>query len=90
MALTQAKPATDRLEPLKYIHIGLMLAQLTGAATFLAAWAYCVFAYGFLFGFGLGWLPALILALLVAGATVILWGPAVALLLLLAVAHFLG
>jgi hypothetical protein len=33
MALTQAKPATDRLEPLKYIHIGLMLAQLTGAAT---------------------------------------------------------
>ena len=27
---------------------------------------------------------------LVAGATVILWGPAVALLLLLAVAHFLG
>jgi hypothetical protein len=31
-----------------------------------------------------------ILALLVAGATVILWGPAVALLLLLAAAHFLG
>ena len=30
-----------------------------------------------------------ILALLVAGAAVILWGPAVALLLLLAAAHFL-
>jgi hypothetical protein len=30
-----------------------------------------------------------ILALLVAGAAVILWGPAVSLLLLLAAAHFL-
>jgi hypothetical protein len=50
----------------------------------------CTLAYGFLFGFGLGWLPAFFLALLVGGATVILWGPAVVLLLLFAVANLLG
>ena len=66
-----------------------MLSVFTGGATILAAWAFCAPTYGFLFGFGLGWLPAAILALLVAGATVLLWGPAVVLLLLTAVTHFL-
>jgi hypothetical protein len=73
-----------------HTEIGLTLAVFTGPATFLAAWAYCTLAYGFLFGFGLGWLPAFFLALLVGGATVILWGPAVVLLLLFAVANLLG
>lgn len=30
--------------------------------TFLLAWAYCWYSYGFLLGFGLGWFPAMILA----------------------------
>lgn len=30
--------------------------------TFCAAWMYCTAKYGFLFGFGFGWLPAGILA----------------------------
>ena len=29
---------------------------------FLCSWAYCTAIYGFLFGFGLGWIPSLILA----------------------------
>jgi hypothetical protein len=85
---TQATPEIKH-PPLKYTEIGLMLSVFTGGATFLAAWAFCALIYGFLFGFGLGWLPAAILALLVAGATVLLWGPVVVLLLLTAVTHFL-
>jgi len=29
---------------------------------FLSSWAYCTFTYGFLLGFGLGWLPSMLLA----------------------------
>ncbi len=32
------------------------------AAVFICAWIYCWARYGFLFGFGLGWLPAALLA----------------------------
>ena len=47
----------------------------------LAVWIYGAITYGFLLGFFLGWIPALILALLVAPATIFPWPlPAVALL----------
>jgi len=49
------------------------VAALTGPATLLAVWIYCAVTYGFFLGFGLGWIPALILALLVAVATIFLW-----------------
>lgn len=29
--------------------------------TFVVAWGYCWYHYGFLLGFGLGWFPSLIL-----------------------------
>ena len=51
----------------------LDLRGSTGPATFLAVWIYCAVTYGFLLGFGLGWIPALIIALLVAVATIFLW-----------------
>ena len=38
---------------------------IVGLATFVTAWAYCTIHYGFLFGFGLGWLPAGMLASIV-------------------------
>jgi hypothetical protein len=43
-----------------------------GPATLIAVWIYCAVTYGFLLGFGLSWIPALILALLVAVATIFL------------------
>ena len=64
-----------------YTDLGWICAALTGPATFLAVWIYCAITYGFLLGFGLGWIPALILALLVAVATIFLW-PLAALVLL--------
>jgi len=46
---------------------------VTGPATLLAVWIYCAVTYGFLLGFFFGWIPALILALLVVVATIFLW-----------------
>ena len=56
-----------------YTNLGWIFAALTGPATFLAVWIYCAVTYGFLLGFGLGWIPALVLALLVVVATIFLW-----------------
>jgi hypothetical protein len=41
--------------------------RITAVITFIAAWIYCIVTYGFLLGVGLGWLPAIITAI-VAGA----------------------
>ena len=38
------------------------LSAIIALATFVTAWVYCTIHYGFLFGFGLGWLPAGMLA----------------------------
>ena len=40
---------------------------VTGFVVFAGAWIYCMNEYGFLFGFGLGWLPAGILAAMAGG-----------------------
>jgi hypothetical protein len=61
-----------------YTDLGWIFAALTGPATLLVVWIYCAVTYGFFLGFGLGWIPALILALLVAVATIFLWPLAVA------------
>lgn len=36
----------------------------TAAITFFSSWIYFTAQYGFLFGFGLGWVPSVILAFL--------------------------
>ena len=38
------------------------LGIIVALTTFVTAWVYCTIHYGFLFGFGLGWLPAGMLA----------------------------
>jgi hypothetical protein len=58
-----------------YIEIGYILGALAGILTFIAAYIYCIVTYGFLFGLGLGWLPSMILAVIVGWVVVILWGP---------------
>jgi hypothetical protein len=45
---------------------------LAGPARLIADRIYCTVTYGFVFGFFLGWIPALILALLVAVAMIYL------------------
>jgi hypothetical protein len=41
------------------------LGIIVALATFVTAWTYCTIHYGFLFGFGLGWLPSAMLAAIV-------------------------
>jgi len=60
---------------------GGLLGIIVTLATFVTAWAYCTIHYGFLFGFGLGWLPAGMLAA-IAGAVSWLVSPLAAGLLL--------
>jgi len=55
-----------------YTDLGWICAAFTGPAIFLTAWIYCAVTYGLL-GLILGWIPALIIALLIAVATIFLW-----------------
>ena len=59
-----------------YFRIGGAIGIIPSIITFVGAWWYCAAAYGFLFGFGLGWLPAIILAAIVELALMLLWAPA--------------
>ena len=54
------------------------IGMFSGAATFLATWVYCAATYGFLFGFGLGWLPAAILGVIFGFAMLLAWQLALA------------
>ena len=50
-----------------------LIGMISGTLTFLGSWAYCTITYGFLFGFGLGWLPSIILAVIVGFLMTYVW-----------------
>ena len=56
---------------------------ITFFVVFVASWIYCIASYGYLLGVGLGWLPSLIVASIIA----FLW-PLLAIVLVLAAAVF--
>jgi hypothetical protein len=58
-----------------YLRIAGILGALIGFVTFVGAYIYCIAAYGFIFGFGLGWIPSGIVALIVSQGVRFLWGP---------------
>ncbi len=68
----------------RYWDFSFGLGGLTAGITFLAAWGYCVATSGFLLGFGLGWLPAAILAVIVFFIATFLW-PVFAIVLIILV-----
>lgn len=56
----------------------VVISALIALATFVACWIYCVDAYGFMLGVGLGWLPSAIAAVAAfflwpLAALVVLW-----------------
>jgi hypothetical protein len=59
-----------------YWVVGNLAGALAAFAAFIGGWWYSAATYGFLFGFGLGWLPAGILAVITFFAVKVLWGPA--------------
>ncbi len=58
-----------------YLRVGVCLGIIPAIAAFLGSWWYCATTYGYLLGFGLGWLPSIILAAIVFFAFMFLWGP---------------
>ena len=58
-----------------YLAAGLLI----GVVTFVGVWAYAVSSWGWLLGFAFGWLPASIIAPIVAGVWPLLAAAAVAL-----------
>jgi hypothetical protein len=43
-------------------HYKVRIALILAGTAFVGSWLYCVVAYGFLFGVGLGWLPSAIVS----------------------------
>jgi len=72
------------MEESGYLKTGTALGVLTAIIWFIGAWWYCAAHYGFLLGFGLGWLPAGISATMAGFAMRYLWGIAAFLLALAA------
>lgn len=64
-----------------YWYIG---AWVVGVPTFIGTWIWCINEYGFLLGVGLGWLPSMIVAVIVGA----LWPLLVALALLAAIEYY--
>lgn len=59
----------------RYIDRGFWPAVVCAGITFVFAWGYCTVSSGFLLGFGLGWIPAAISALIVFVIILFLWLP---------------
>jgi hypothetical protein len=55
--------------------LGSIFQFIAAIITFVCAYIYCIFSYGFLFGLGLGWLPSLILAAMVGWFVRFFWLP---------------
>ncbi|AOR78199.1 hypothetical protein [Novosphingobium resinovorum] len=57
-----------------YFGVGNLLGGLSAIIIFLGGWFYCASVYGFLFGFGLGWIASGISAAIAFFAVKYLWG----------------
>jgi hypothetical protein len=62
---------------------GLWLGIALSGLIFVIAWFYCFVDYGFLLGFGIGWLPSGIMGAMVFGIARFFWKP-IGLVILLA------
>jgi hypothetical protein len=78
-----AKISTTKIAGFSYFGIGAVLGMIVGVLSFIGAYIYCIATYGFLLGLGLGWLPSIIFAAMVGGATVFIWAPTLLIGLLL-------
>ena len=58
-----------------YFSIGKVIGLIVGVLIFIAAYIYCIPAYGIRFGLGLGWLPSGLLAVGVGWFAMVVWAP---------------
>jgi hypothetical protein len=57
----------------RYLKIGVIAGRLVGGIAFVASYWYCIDTYGYLLGFGLGWLPSAILFNVTHWVVVYVW-----------------
>ncbi|MBB3693025.1 hypothetical protein [Sphingomonas sp. BK580] len=69
MTPAQRHIADERLQAA----IGSWVGGISAAIAFFGAWVYCMYTYGFLLGFGFGWVPSAILALFAYAVGRIMW-----------------
>ena len=60
---------------MKYGEVGEIVGWFAGVLSFISSWIYCISAYGFLLGLGLGWLPSVFVAMISFAVLFLLWGP---------------
>jgi len=59
----------------EYLEIGRTHGIVVAVVVFFGVWIYCSITYGFLLGFGIGWLPSAICAFIAFLLTMVLWLP---------------
>jgi hypothetical protein len=59
-----------------YGSVGFLFGVLGAFAAFIGGWWHCAATYGLLIGFGLGWFPSLVLAVIAFYGLRLLWLPA--------------
>jgi hypothetical protein len=60
-----------------YLDTGEELGRIAAVITFIISWIYCAATYGFLLGFGLGWLASALAGIIAYFLVMYLWGPIV-------------
>lgn len=60
-----------------YLDTGEELGRIAAVITFIISWIYCTATYGFLLGFGLGWLASALAGIIAYFLVMYLWGPIV-------------
>jgi hypothetical protein len=73
------KPATSDHRPISwgevYVKVGSGLGGIAGLLVFTNSWAYAVGRFGWFLGLSLGWIPAVILAVMAGILVTVLWMP---------------
>ena len=67
----------------RYFAFGKTIGSIGGVVTFFGCWAYSIATYGVFLGVGLGWIPSLIIAVIVLNVAFLLWGPIVILAIII-------
>lgn len=63
---SEAREAQERRQEEWFARVYWIVFWIIWAPIFLGSWAYCVWEYGYLLGVGLGWLPSVIVATVIA------------------------
>ena len=73
-----------------YLHLGRRIGAVMAGVVFLVSWSLFITWFGWAWGGGLGWWPALLAAGAAGAASMYLWGPLSITVALLALCQLIG